>query len=1097
MFAQTTITGVVRDASDKSTLPGVSIQVKGTQKGTVTDFDGQYSLTVQPTDKELIFTFIGMKTQTISIGNKTKIDVTLNADANILSEVVVSALGLKRDNKSLTVAQQRVDAATIAEVRDQNIVSSLAGKVAGVMVTPPTSATGSARIVIRGNSSFNGNNQPLFVVDGMQIENNDGSSGVNKNGGLDLGNGAADINPDDIESIDVLKGPNASALYGSRAANGVIIITTKKAKDGRFKVSASTNNMYRYISQWPDFQNAFGVGHMTQMISGDLIQRLVTEDADGNLYPYPGMPDMAKMLSQNKRSLGGPLLGQPYIGLDGQMHTYSPEPDNVYGFYKTAYTNTNNVAVEGGNVDNNYRVSLTNLNANDVIDQQNLVTRNTLTLRFYNTLIKNLTLDSKVTIANDDTKNRRYNNQDSYNPLYLYVNFPRNLTLDQLKNYKYPDGREKGKLDGHNPYWIINETSNEDVKNRVLANFDLTYQILPSLRATVKYAQEYITTKRYEFRNSGADGGTGDLNGMYREQSNLTNNHFYEYLFVYNERFNDFSLVATHGGSRNDYWDYWSSSSISKLKQPGFKHLSNTDDEQRTDENGYSLVPRKRINSLYGSASLGFRDYVYLDVTARNDWSSTLPKENNSYFYPSTGISLIPSEMFKIPSRQFYGKIRASWAKVGNDTSPYNLLNYFGLDASNVFNGYKYATIAGTLANSHLKPEITTSYEIGADLRFLNGRINADITYYQANSKNQIVSSQMAPSSGYGNKMYNAGEIQNDGWEAALRLVPVETKNFTWDADINFTKNNSMVKSMVPGLDRIELGEVFSLKNVVEVGKPYGAMYGTIWLRDKEGRRMVQTSNGQPVRRDNRYLGNFNPDFMLGFSNRFRIKDFDVYILLDMKKGGKLYSGTRRQGIRNGVFANFDKQQESYWKRIVIHNDPGGNNLWGGIQFNENGTTEFTNENIYYYEPARYDDDMNTYKIVFNDVTKMYEKELDADGNPIPDPNYVPEQCNQFFWPGEVGYYADGVDELIIYDASYVKLREISIGYNLPKKLISKVKMTNARISIVGRNLWTFYQKTPKGLDPEAALNAGNGQGLESGSLPPSTTFGFDIKVAF
>jgi hypothetical protein len=593
-------------------------------------------------------------------------------------------------------------------------------------------------------------------------------------------------------------------------------------------------------------------------------------------------------------------------------------------------------------------------------------------------------------------------------------------------------------------------------------------------------------------------GSIDSMNGFYKEQANLTDNTMAEYLFVYNTRFRDFSLVATLGGSRNDYWDYWNSSEIRKLKQADFMHLSNTDEVPLIDEAGYANSPRKRINALYGSASLGYKEYAYLDVTARNDWSSTLPPEGNSYFYPSYGISIIPSEMLSIPSRLFYGKLRASWAQVGNDTGPYQLLPYYTLVASNVFNGYKYASIDGTLPEKYLKPEMTTSYEFGADLRFLNGRINADITYFKSHSRDQIVASQMAASSGYARKMYNAGEIRNDGWEVAMRLVPVENHLFSWDADINFTKYNSMVVSMVEGLDRIELGEVFSLKNVVATGLPYGSMFGTVWRRDQQGRRMVNLSNSEPVTKENVYLGNFNPDFLLGFSNRFRIKDFDIYVLLDMKKGGKLYSGTRRQAIRNGVIAGFEREQESYWMRTVVMNDPLGNNLWGGVLFGEGmGSTHFTNENIYYYEPARYDDDMNTYKIFYNSANNQYEKMVDADGNWIPDPDYVPEQCTQYFWPGNVGYYADGQDDLVIYDASYVKIREIAVGYNLPKKWISKIKMTNARISLVGRNLWTLYQKTPKGLDPEAALNAGNGQGLESGSLPPTTTFGFDVKISF
>jgi TonB-linked SusC/RagA family outer membrane protein len=1072
-FAQRTITGTVRDASDNTSLPGVSIQIKGTSRGTATNVDGKFSITVQSGDKDLVFSFIGMKSKTVSIGDKTTIDISLETDASLLEEVVVSALNISRPARSLTVAQQRVNAETIAEVRDQNIVSSLAGKIAGVQVTPPTSSTGSARIVIRGNSSFTGNNQPLFVVDGMQIDNSDGSVDVNKNGGLDMGNGASDINSDDIESIDVLKGPNAAALYGSRAANGVIIITTKRAKDGRFKISFNSNAMYKYISQWPDFQNAFGIGHMSQMIGGNH-NVFETEDANGNLYPYPGIPSMQKIMNSIAvRSNGGPQIGQPYIGLDGRIHTYSPQPDNVYDFYQKASTYTNNLAFEGGNVDNNYRVSFTNFQADDVVEKQNVVNKNTITLRFFNTLIKNLTLDSKVTVIDDDTKNRRYANQSNFNPLYLYTIMPRTMTLDQLKNYKTEDGRETVTLGVHNPYWTINETHNQDNKTRILANFDLSYQVLPSLRATLKYGREYIEVKKDEFRNKGALGDDDQFGkGFYKIQTNLTDNSMYEGLLIYNGRFSDFSLVGTMGGSQLNYWEYWHNSEIRSLKQAGFANILNSDDTQRADEGGPS---RKRINSLYGSASLGFRDYAYLDITGRNDWSSTLPKINNSYFYPSIGVSLIPSEMFQIPSRLFYGKLRASYAQVGNDTEAYRLIPYYNLTATNTYKGYKYISIDGILPNSYLRPEITSSYEIGADLRFLSGRINADITYYQSNSRDQIVEADMAGSSGYTRKMYNAGEIENKGWEVALRLTPVEAKLFSWDMDVNFTKNSSMVKSIIDGVGGIEIGEVYSLKERIEAGLPYGSMFGTVWLTDQQGRRMVNRTNGEPIRKENAYLGNFNPDYLLSISNRFRFRDFDMYVLVDMKKGGKLYSGTRRQAIRNGVISGLEQAHESYWKREVIFGDT-GDYRWGGVQFDENGTTSFNNQNIYYYDPAMYDNMENM--------------------NPV-DPNYVPERCDRYFWPGNVGYYADGYDDLVIYDASFVKLREVSISYNLPKKLISKIKMSNARISIVGRNLWILYQKTPKGLDPEAAMNAGNGQGLESGSLPPATTLGFDIKIAF
>lgn len=1065
LFAQKTITGVVRDISDNmSFLPGVVIKVKDTNRGVITSLDGTYSIPVQSGDKELEFSFLGLKTQTISIGNKTVINVDMESDSKILNEVVVSAFGIKRESRSLSFAQQRVNAETMAEVRDQNLVSSLAGKVSGVQVTPPTSSTGSARIVIRGNSSFNGNNQPLFVVDGMQIDNSNGSAGVNKNGGLDMGNGAADINADDIESIDILKGPNAAALYGSRAANGVILITTKKAKDGKFKVSLSSNTMFRYISQWPDFQNAIGVGHMSQMVGSNRTV-LVQSDPNGYLYPYPGIPSMQNIMNSiSSRSNGSPHMGQPYIGLDGLMHTYSSQPNNIYDFYQKASTFTNNVAIEGGTKDNNYRASLTNFNADDVVDKQNLVNKNTLTFRFFNTLTKNLTLDSKITLIEDKTQNRRYSNQSSFNPLYMYTIMPRTMTLDELKYYKNDAGKETVRLgDIHNPYWTINETNNEDNKVRALLNFDLSYQLLPSLRATVKYGREYIQVTSNEFRNIGSL-GSDDNNGkgFYREQKNVTDNEAMEWLLSFNKRIDNFSLQGTLGGSQQKWTGYWSNAQLNTLKQPGFAHISNSNDYPVADEGAPS---KKMIRSIYASTSIGYNDYIYLDLTGRNDWSSTLPKSNRSYFYPSVGLSFIPTELLKISENDFYGKVRASYARVGNDTDPYNLVPYFNFTSTNIFNGYKYASLSSVLPAADLKPEITTSYEFGVDLKFLKGRVNADITYYQANSKNQILSAQMAGSSGYGQKVFNAGEIENKGWEASFRFIPIETKDFSWEASVNYTKNSSMVKSMVDGgSDEIEIGEIFSLRNVIKVGYPYGAMFGTTWLEDQQGRRMVN-ANGEPIRKENSYLGNFNPKYLLGIGNRFRFKDFDFYVLVDVKKGGKLYSGTRRQSIRNGVVAGLEQDHVSYWKRTTIFGDE-GDYTWGGTQF----------DNIYYYDASQYDN--------MQDMNQVNS-------------SYTPEKCDRFFWPGNVGYYADGLDNLVIYDASYIKLRELSVSYNLPKKLISKIKMTNARVSLVGRNLWIISQNTPKGLDPEAALNAGNGQGLESGSLPPSTTLGFDIKVTF
>jgi outer membrane receptor protein involved in Fe transport len=456
---------------------------------------------------------------------------------------------------------------------------------------------------------------------------------------------------------------------------------------------------------------------------------------------------------------------------------------------------------------------------------------------------------------------------------------------------------------------------------------------------------------------------------------------------------------------------------------------------------------------------------VYVDLTGRNDWSSTLPKENNSYFYPSVGLSWLPTEMLGIPSRLFYGKLRTSYAEVGNDTGPYRLLPYMDLGGNNIFGGYKYVSLPGTLPNNHLKPERTRSIELGADLRFLDGRLNFDITYYKSNSFDQIVEADMSYSSGYSKRVFNAGEIENRGWEAAMNLMPVKTKNFLWSMDLNYTKNESEVISMVPGLEEIQLGQVFDFYNVLRVGLPYGAMYGHKWLTDQQGRKMVDAEKGEPISVDYGYLGNFNPDYLFSIGNRFKWKNFDAYILFDMKKGGMLHSGTMKKAITNGVIGGDEADKEAYWRHTVVLGESGGNDLWGGTIIPD----------VYIYDPTQYDNQTNM--------------------NPV-DPNYVPQPFTRYLWPGGVNYKSDMASETT-YDASFVKLRELSIGYNLPKSVVSKIKMSGARISLVGRNLWILYQNTPKGIDPEAALNAGNAQGVESGSLPPTTTFGVDIKLVF
>jgi outer membrane receptor protein involved in Fe transport len=813
------------------------------------------------------------------------------------------------------------------------------------------------------------------------------------------------------------------------------------------------------------------------------------------------------------------MIGQKYVGLDGQVHYYLPNPNNVKDFYQTAHILTNNISVEGGTAEHSFRVSFTNTQSNDIVQKMNEVAKNNVNARFFNTLykkkdntfMKEIWLDTKLSYYDDLTKNRQYLNGDSKNPIFTYINMSRNTDLNELSNYKYNitqemlkdpywqsiyesnpnvNGTEVGSDNFSNPYWLINENTNEDHKMRIVANFDMHFQLLEELGLNLRYGKDYSYLKGFEFRNTGAN--RDDKDGFYKDFHNYYDNQLMEFLFTFDKTWLDtYSLTANFGGNRTENKGYNTWQQIQSLKVADFMHISNSNEKPEVDKGS----GKKRINSLLGSVTLGYKSWAFLDLTARNDWSSSLPVENCSYFYPSVGGSWIISDMLNIPSSVFFGKIRGSWAQTGSDTDPYNLLLYYPLEGTNIYNGEKFISIPDSKPKTdnetlepNLMPERTKAYEIGADVRFFNGRLNIDFTYYSKITSDQIVRAATSVASGFAYSVKNAGSIENKGVELSVTAIPVKLKNgFEWEINGNFTKNNSMVLSMPEGLDKIELSRCWNSAVYIEEGMPYGVVRASAWARDENGRRLVK-DDGSPVIMQNVYLGDANPDFLLGISNRFRYPipkgygNVDLYCLIDIKKGGGIFSGSRKQGIRSGVFfpeyTSGDALQEriDYWERSTIFGES-GEQLQGGSRF----------DNIYY---------------VKTDEKGKYVIKKDANGNNVSDANgndvyESGEKCEQYFLPLNVGYYSDDIDELVYYDASYVKLRELSVGYNFPQKWISKVFLSSARISAVGRNLWIIYQKTPKGLDPEAASYSGNGQGLETGGLPPTTTFGFDVKLTF
>lgn len=1029
-FQEIVVTGTVTSLEDDSPVPGVNVVLKETSKGTVTDVNGRYSISVSSGESVLVFSSIGFIREEVTVGTRAVIDIRLAPDIKQLQEVVVTALGISRETRSITYARQGVDVEKINEVKSPNIINSLSGKVAGVQITPPSQTTGSARIVIRGANSLTGNNQPLFVVDGVPINNEQGDANVRTSGNtsLDYGNTAVDINPADIESLEVLKGPNAAALYGSRAANGVILITTKKSSGTKFKVSLNSNVMLEQITQFPAYQDAYGVGDRVKLEGSNSTKNELR------------IPDVRVWY----RSWGPPAMGQPIIGIDGEVKTLEPHPNNVRDFYQPARLITNTAIVEGGDAANNYRFSYTNYYGSSVVDNININNRNTLNLRVNNTFNKWLSLDSKVTYVKDNVRNRQYMNGSNLNPAYQYVYMTRSVTLDEYMDYKDANGNEIGThRNFQNPYWTINENRNNDTRDRLLGAFNLQMNIFKWLKFNGKLGVDAYWWDGAEFNNKGAQ---SDPDGLMKSFNNISRNTNLEYLFSANKKLNKFSLDVYAGGSQ-----YRSNSErrrqlINSLIIPDLENMSNSNEYPSISQVRYEKV----INSVFGAATLGYNGYLYLDLTARNDWSSTLPASNNSYFYPSIGGSFLFTEALRgiLPDQLTLGKLRASYAIVGNDTDPYRLKPTYSFDG--IYNDVAYASLSSSFPNPDLKPEKTISYELGADFRLWEDRLGLDVTYYNSRTKNQIVQAQLASSSGFEERYYNAGEISNWGYELMLTGNPVETKNFSWNISANYSKNNSKVNSLIEGVESFKLNDWFNRAVVyAEVGQPYGVIRGRGWKRDDQGRRLVN-SDGSVMIINDTLLGHAAPDWMAGINNAFRYKNFDFNVLFDFRWGGEFYSGTYKRGMVTGNLAESYPGRDDYYLHYYIYGENKNLNLGGGVLLD--GYFEDGTPNNKYLDP-------------------------------------------QDAYAGGKGLF--NCDELHMFDATYVQVREVSVGYSLPQRVFERIPISAARVSLVGRNLGFLYQKSPKGINPEASVTSGNGQGIEYGSLPPSSTYGINLNVSF
>lgn len=997
--AQSSVTGTVVDNAGDP-MPGVNIIVKGTTTGVVTDANGKYSIHLSDNNTVLVFSFIGYTTQEVAVDGKTVIDVTLSESSHEIAEVVVTALGIVRNTRTLSYATQNISGSDLNEVRDNssNILSSLSGKVAGAVVTTAATGPGGAvRVVLRGNRSINGNNGALIVVDGVPYDNsspNQATSPIQSYGASD---GAVNINPDDIASVNILKGPSAAALYGSRAANGAIIITTKQGREGKFTVDYNGGVSIDQPLWLMKFQNTYGRG------SG---------------------------------GVSSASLGESW---GAQAQTY---PDNVKDFFETAWSFNNSIGVYGGTKQMQGFASYTNNSIGGIIPGNDM-DRNTVNLRVNTNLLPGLTTDTKITYVNQKINNKPRLG-DTGTPMEAYI-MPRDMSSDELGQYETVNPVNNQPVRKYwinssiydNPYWSTERTSVDEERNRVSVLGSVKYEFFDwlSLMGRVSY-------DRYDDQIFGSfyDGtvSLGDVKAGGKYYENFVSNY---------ER--NFDLLLSGTNNLSDRFDitYNFGASWLKRKYSYVQDLANGLRIPNQFSLAFATTPTfldvtdrdRRLNSVYGNVQIGFDKAIYLDVTARNDWSSTLPSPY-SYFYPSVGLSAILSDLIAMPSWVNFGKIRASYTQVGNDADPYLLNQTY---AYSLGAGQGFIMRNNNKAIADLKPEKTKSFEVGLEGRFLDNRLNFDITLYKSNTINQLLYVGLPMASGYSRQYINAGDIENKGFELQISGRPVVTSDFRWYTAVNFGRNVNKIIEIAPGVNRVAITTSTKYASViVQDGGSYGDLYGYVWDKDPKTGKYIVNDKGLPVVKSDQKLGNFNPSCQLGWNNTFSYKNFNLSFLIDGRIGGEMVSGTAAYLASYGI-GDFTEEFRS-----------------GGLVL----------------DAVKADGTVNTTPITAEQFWTTVSQSRDAWG--------------QFF----------------TFSTTNFRMRELSLSYDF--KLAPGSFLKVAQVSLVGRNLFFLYKgkatleipgmgKRTIPIDPEAAMGAGNYQGIECGLPPIVRTYGLNVKLTF
>lgn len=1067
------VTGLIVDANGEPLMGSTVSQVGKPNVKAMADMDGKFTIQV-PQNAIISVSFVGCETKTVRIkpGMKLPITIQLKDDSKALGEVVVTALGITREQKSLGYARQSIDTESLEDTRDPNLLNSLTGKVAGVNFISNGGPMSSTRVEIRGNNSITGNNQPLYVIDGVPILNDMGESGD-----LDYGNAASFISPDDIESIEVLKGANASALYGSDAANGVILITTKQAsKKKGLGVTYGFNAQFSYLREFPIYQNVYG----TMARQGIQTGYNYFGSATNNGYSYNGdLPYGAYLINKGNLGLlnwGLPMMGGTVYGRNDLVCEYTPNADAITNMYETGIQMTHNVAIDKVFDKGSVRVSYTGIKYDGMLKNFNNMTRHNFTVTSNTNLAKWLSLNVNVNYQLEGVDNRDYKGTSSRNPMYCIMFLPRDVSLSELLPYKQPNGQPYNiGSEFNNPYWLLNECSNGDGRNSFRGTATLNIKPFQGLTVRLRGSMESTHKNGWKFDNYYSP---WDKNGYYMEFEERSSNYNYEAVAIYDTRLKkflkDLSINATLGTSM--YKQEWNkiTNEVNELAVPDVKALSNNASILKGSK-GHS---GKEKQAVFGALSLGYKG-AYFDFTARNDWSSTLPQGNNSYFYTAESFSAVLTEL--IPQLRnnvlSFLKLRGSIAKVGNDTGFDQLID--GYSYGNLFrNTYAWYTGDNVKKNNNLKPETTVSKECGIEFRLWGDRIKGDITYYDKRTRDQIVRTSVSYGSGYQSYIINSGEISNKGWEIALTAVPLRFKDFEWKTTINWSKNNSMVESLPEGIDKIQLAEGMWCKSFAEVGRSFGSLYAYVYRRNDKG-QILCDANGIPLKSsDMEFIGNIQADWRGGWQNTFRYKNFGFSISIDFQKGGLLNSWSASRGAINGATVQtLEGRYEDYFSNYVLGES---NAERRGFLDPTYANTPTTNGQLY-ADWARKKGLQVENAVYSDDVPGLAGQNVYGWVNP------------RNWWCD----YSSNDVRRFIYDASFIKLREITVSYDCPKKWFNKTPLTGVRLAAVGRNIATLFSNTPIGLDPQATSSTGNAQGFERGFNLPEASYGFDIKLTF